>query len=83
MDEQAPIDEPLVTLRLWYPVVRFHQLDLNVTEEYADEVMNMNLESKAQFIIDANEEFNTGEMIVSHGNMEAALDVDYATIKRI
>lgn len=81
--EQAPIDEPLVTLQLIYPVVRFHTLEVKLTEEQAEEVEHMNLKDQAQFVIDANEEHATGEMVIDLKNMIGALDTDYATIKRI
>ena len=83
MAEQPTIDEPQITILLNYPVVRFYQLELQVSEEQAEEIENMNLEEKAQFIIDANEEHATGEMIISLTNMVHALDVSVATIKRV
>lgn len=72
----------MIKLQLRYPIISYHTIDVEVSEEKWLEIQNSTDQERAKFIYDRNYELPTPEY-VDVLDIQAALDVDYASIKRV
>lgn len=69
-------------LRLTYPVIRHHQIEINITEQEAADILGMPAEQQARYMNDQNDALDLPEQTNARF-IQSALENDYASIKRV
>ncbi|WP_375445769.1 hypothetical protein [uncultured Fibrella sp.] len=75
--------ETMPTLRISYPIIRFHTINVALSDKEMVDVQNMSLEEQAEFIETQHQRLDIDEMIMSRRDIASALDMNYATIKQV